>query len=77
MDQKTRDMVRLEIDKIFDNHKEEVDNSEFDSILEELFVTGGKHYVELALDILKDANVKVTNPLYQVIDGKLYKRVEK
>ena len=76
-DQKEKDMVGKEICKIFNNHQDEINNSEFDSCLEEMFITGWKHFVEFALDVLNRASVKVINPLYQIIDGKLYKRLEK
>ena len=63
--------------EIIKKHLKEIDEDNFDPIFEESFVKGGKQYVEFLLDIINKNEIQIKNPLYQIIDGKLYKRMEK
>ena len=68
--------IKKDINDLVNKYGNDVNNNLFDGIFEEAFILGGKHYVSLISDLFKNSDVPVKNPLYIIIDDKLYKRIE-
>ena len=51
-------------------------NAECDLVLIEMYNEGGRPFVEKFLELLDKAEFKADTPIFTIVNGKLYKRVD-